>query len=371
MKKILICLQIVSLLLLTTSGFAQHIYTPAEERDITRALRAGRITIESDKLLLEPNEAAALGLKLTIYPTVNQETEELQGTPTTVDLPDGTDPNVPTPYREGKWKILQGGGTLTQIEPNNYSYTAPATAPPDKTMVISVELIPTSSHWPKMILLQTLYFIDDQTAIVVILPEVGFNSQKFVSQADGGVKVPTMQGMDPRVASHISPDLQAKMAQAQAAMAQAQQSSGINLSAITSNSMMYYDVPNDLTAIKFTKLSLQMENGRDIRSSAKAKAAGAYACEISYKGTGLGRHQMNDKASGTAFHSLLPPIKACGCGNNRNGEQDEAPCNGYVNIQSIENGVAKGEFAARVYNAVGKRIVRGFIHGKFTANIAK
>jgi len=367
MKKILICLQIIPLLLLAASGFSQHIYTPAEERDMAKALRAGRITVESDKLLLEPNEAAALSLKLIIYPTVNQETEELQGTPTTVDLPDGTDPNVPAPYHEGKWKILQGGGTLTRIEPNNYSYTAPATAPPDKTMVISIELTPTSSTWPKMTLLQTLYFVDDQTAIVVSLPEAGFNSEKFVSQVSGGVKVPTMQGMDPRVASHISPDLQAKMAQAQAAMAQAQQSSGINLSAITSNSMMYYDAPNDLTAIKLTQLSLQMVSGRP----APKGRPGGYSCEISYKGTGLGRHPMSDKVSGTTLHTYPIPVKGCACGNNRNGEKDEAPCNGYVNIKSIENGVAKGEFAARVYNAVGKRIVKGFIHGKFTANIAK
>ncbi len=370
MKKVLVNLQIVLLLAITLPAFAQPLRTPAEAvKDIARALKGGRVSLESNKSLMEPNDGAALSVKLTIYPQFNEQTGENEGVPYYMDLPDGSDPNSPAQYKEGNWKIVQGGGALTRIDETHYTYMSPATAPPDNIMVISVDLNPTGPNWPKLVLLKTLYFVNDQTAIVVNLPEVGFNNQKYVTQTGGGVKIPSMEGLDTRVASHIDPALQAKMDAAKAAMEAAQRANGIDLTALTSNAMAYYDPKNDLTAIKFTQLSLQMENGRDVRSSATANP-NTILCEFSYKGKGTGQHALSDKISGVGF-LIVGTLKGCGCGNNRNGQEDQAPCNGYVNIKSMDDKVMKGELWAEVYSVVDKRIVRGFIHGRFTANIAK
>ena len=367
MKKIFF----IELIVLLFAGYtaSAQAHPGVSDADIVRAMRGGRFQLQTNKMLLEPNDGAALSLKLSVYQTVNDQTLELEGVPYDIDLPDGSDPNIPAPYKEGIWKIVQGGGTLTRVDATHYSYVSPAIAPAGKLMLISVELNPTSDHWPKLTLLQTLYFVDDQTAIVVNLPEAGFNNQKYVAQAGSGLKMPSTQGMDPRVAAHIDPALKAKMDQAQAAVTATQQAKGINVAAITSNAMAYYDAKNDLTAVKFTGFSLQMENGKDVRPATGTAAINkSILFDFSFKGKGVGTHALSDKNSGVGF--LIIGGKGCGCGNNRNGEKDEAPCNGYVNITSADDKVVKGYIWAAMYSAVNKRIVKGFVHGKFTANIA-
>ncbi len=370
MRKIFYCIQVVLFFLFSTNSFAQRNTKPSND-DLVKALRGGRISIEADKLLLEPKEAASLIVKITVYPKHEGEDGDLPGMPTTFPLPDGSDPNVPAPYKPGTWKIMEGGGTLTPVQGMIYSYTAPASAPKDKVMVISVELLPNNKEWPKLILLQTLYFVDDNTAVVVNLPEAGFNNQKYTNQAKTGMVVPTMQGMDPRVAASLDADTRAKLAQAQAAVDAAQKANGINLTAITSNAMAYYDPKNDLTAVKLKGFTLQMENGRLPKNNA-GKAIQNILFEFSFKGKGIGTYQLSDKATGVGFIKDL--VQGCFCGNNGSakGDKSDAPCNGYVVIKSIENNIMQGYIFTRVYTLdVGKKqLVGGFLHGKFSANIA-
>ncbi|MEO5942681.1 MAG: hypothetical protein ABIP30_00545 [Ferruginibacter sp.] len=348
------------------NSFAQH---SAGKDDIARAMRAGRVSIHTSKAMLEANESAVLDIKLLVTPVVNEQTLQTEGTAYPVDLPDGSDPNIPAAYHSSNWKIVQGGGSISSIEGNTCVYTAPGAAPRDKIMVISVDLNPTSTALPKIVLLQTIYFVNDETAIVINLPQGGFLNSKYITTTSGGMKVPTMQGIDPRVAGHISPALQAQMAQVQQAVNAAQANTGINLSSTTSNAMAYFDGKTGQTVVKLTKLTLQMDNGKDKRKTVNGKPAepaGSYLtyCEISFTGHGVGTYTINDKPSGLGM--MDGPTKGCGCGQS----QKEAHCEGHINIKSIENGVMKGDFNSLVYTSDGKTLFQGTIYGKFTANIA-
>ncbi len=365
MKKILVCITVITLAIISLRTAAQP--KPSAD-DIAKALKGGRLFFHTSKALLEADEQAVLNIKLTIPRTATAETQLTEGSPYFIDLPDGSDPNIPAAYKATNWKIIQGGGKISGIESNSCVYSAPSKAPQDKIMVISVDLEPTSSALPKVVLLQTLYFVEDETAIVVNLPEVGFRNQKYVTTTGGGMNMPGVTGLDSRAAGHVDAATMAKLAQAQAAVANAQQSSGINLSAITSNAMAYYDEKTGVTAIKFKQLSMQMQDGKDMRGTAVSKGE-TIMTEISFKGKGLGIHKLDDKDAGLGMLVLMSK-KGCGCGNNKNGETDEAPCNGYINIKSSDGKVIRGDFAAEVYSAVDNRMVHGIIYGKFTVNIA-
>jgi len=355
--------------LLTVFSFSAAAQHSPGANDIARALRGGRVSIHSSKDLLEASESAVIDIKLTVAPVVNEQTLETDGQAYDIPLPDGSDPNIPAAYTASNWHVVQGGGSVSSIQGNTCVYTAPAHAPADKIMVISVDMTPTSNVLPKIVLLKTIYFVEDETAIVVNLPAGGFPNQKYVTSTGGGMKVPGMQGMDPRVASHIDAGLQAKMAQAQQAVAAAQANTGINLSAITSNSMAYFDGQNDLTVVKFNKLTMQMSNGKDVRKMVNGKpvtpvGSNLTYCVVSFKGHGVGNYPLDAKPSGVGL--MDGPPKGCGCGNNR---PDDGHCNGYINVTSVENGIMKGNFSALVYTSTGGPLIQGYIYGRFTANI--
>jgi hypothetical protein len=362
MKKIFICIAIIVFVITSYPAAAQ--LKPSSE-DIGKALKGGRLFFRTSKALLAADEQAVLNIKLMITRT---GTEEAPLPPYYIDLPDGSDVNLPATYKAGNWKIVQGGGAISSIESNQCVYTSPKKEPKDKIMIISVDLNPTSKALPKVVLLQTLYFVDNPTAIFINLPEAGFNNQEYVNSTSGGAKVPTMDNMDPRVAAKMDAGMKAKMAMAADAMKNAQLNTGIDLGAISSNAMAYYDGMTDITAIKFTRLNMQMQNGKDVRNTPVATSE-RMICEISFKGQGLGRHTLADKESGVAMF-VLASTKACGCGNNRNKEKEEAPCEGYVNIRTRTDKVMTGDFAANVYTSDGTRIFLGSIYGKFTVNIA-
>jgi hypothetical protein len=326
--------------------------------------KGARVSLESDKELLEPNEAAALNIMLVVPPTVDAQTGETSGDAYSIPLPTGSDPNLPAVYRAKNWKILEGGGHLVRIDDNSYSYTGPSTRPANGVMTISVELFPVVNTLPKVILLKTLYFADNETAIVVNIPGGGINSRKYINKMDGGMKVPTMQSMDPRVAGHISADLQAKMAAAQQQVAAAQQSSGIDLSAITSNAMAIYDEKNDFTTVKFTSLSLEMYNGKPYKQE-----SGTVMYTFMFAGKGVGNHPLvKNEKSGMSM--IISPVKVCFCGSNAPSADDKVLCNGSVTIQSIDKNYMIGYITSTLYTAVGKTIYPGFIHGKFKVRIA-
>lgn len=358
---------LLTALLVTQYGYAQPHGTMTKDQ-LVEALtsKGGRVSLESDKELLEPNEAAALNIMLLVPPSINQQSGEANGDAYSINLPTGADPNLPLIYKARNWKILEGGGSLVRIDDNSYSYNAPAAEPPGAVMTISVELYPVGNTLPKVILLKTLYFSNSETAIVVNLPAGGINSRKYVNKIDGGVKVPTMQTVDPRVAGHLTPELQQKMAEAQQKVAAAQQSSGLDLSAVTSNAVALYDATSDCTTIKFTSLSLQLYNGKP------APTQGADVLyTIIFKGKGVGNHLLlQDEKSGMTM--VISPTKVCFCGSNDPSAHDKVLCSGTVTIKSADDRFTTGYFMSKIFTAVGKTIYQGFIHGKFkvrTANL--
>lgn len=333
-------------------------FTPDQLQDAI-ASRGGRTSLESNKDLIEPNEVASLNIMLRIPPTVNQQTEEVNNDAYEVNMSLGNDPNLPSPYKATNWKIVQGGGTLVGLDDYTYSYTAPATAPPENIILISVDLIPNSKKLPKVVLLKTIYFSDNETAIVVNLPQGGMNNEKYINKMDAGVTVPTMQGLDPRVTAKISPELQAKMALAQEALKNANQTSGLNLSAATSNAMAIYDTATHNTIVKFSKLTLQMEDGKRKSSATLANLS------FIFKGKDVGKypfHKDNETGAG-----ILIGAKGCGCGTNAPARSDKAVCNGYVKILSVDDQFIIGEINTTAYTTDGSALVKGRITGKFKA----
>ncbi len=344
----------ILLFLFSAPLFAQKPHGWTKEKwDEVKANKAVRLSLESNKDLLEANEAATLTIHVLIPPDMDED-----GIPKNevgdVLLPIGEI----MPYKPTNWRIVEGGGNLITIDEISASYTSPAQAPANRTMTISVDLIPTGPNEPKIVLLKTLHFSENETSIVINLPEIDYNSTKFVTKNDGGVKVPTMQGMDPRVAGHISPDLQAKMAQAQQAMASAGQQSGYNLSAITSNAMSVYEPTSNRTTLKLVNMSVESYNGQLINTP-KMNVLG-----ISYQGKGTGTFSLKTPEFGLGFFSTSE-IKGCGCGKNENPSKTELPCTGSVTITKADDKEMQGTFHTTVYSSVGDQIVIGSIYGKF------
>jgi hypothetical protein len=134
--------------------------------------------------------------------------------------------------------------------------------------------------------------------------------------------------------------------------------------------MAYYDANNDLTAVKLKGLKLQMENGRVPQHGTNDIQDVLF--EFSFKGKGIGTHKLSDKASGVGFIKNL--VQGCGCGSNGSakGDKSNAPCDGHVVIKSIDNNIMQGYIFTRVYtlDLVHNKLAGGFLHGKFSVNIA-
>ncbi|MGI8786218.1 MAG: hypothetical protein ACR2HG_00465 [Pyrinomonadaceae bacterium] len=357
LEKILLIIAITAAIFI--SGNQTATAQPNPQRTYLRL--QGEYKLQASKPIVEANEVVGIHVMID-----NLAISEFKHLP----LPPGTpDEQLLLPEQLGEfpwtienWKILEGGGSLNPVYGSKQNYKAPAQAPPDNLITISVDLIPKKAGDPKIILLQTLYFTENETAFYLNLPQIGAVSSKYILSANTGVKVPTMQGVDPRVAARMSPDLKAKMAQAQAQMQAAQEQSGINLSAVTSNAMALYDAPNNLTAVKFMKLKLQYNNRR-----VAAQSTGSALLSFSFKGKDVGTYSLNDPATGLGFMLTMGGI-GVGCGNN-NGSKD-APCNGSVKITSMDDKTIKGEVMTKVYTAVKDKLYSGTFYGKFFVNRA-
>ncbi|MGC4101709.1 hypothetical protein [Ferruginibacter sp.] len=352
--------------LFTQTVFAQpHGSNAKKQLEEALTLKGGRVSLESDKELLEPNESAALNIMLIVPPTINEQSGEANGDAYTINLPTGSDPNLPAIYKTKNWKIVEGGGSLVRIDDNSYTYKGPATRPANGVMTISVELYPVGNTLPKVILLKTLYFADNETAIVVNMPAAGINSRKYINKMNTGMKLPATatQGMAPRAASRMPADIQAKLAAAQQQVNAAQQNTGLNLSAITSNAMELYDVKDNFTTVKFTALSMEMYNGKPYKQE-----AGNVMYTFQFSGKGVGNHPLlKNEKSGMSI--IIAPTKVCFCGSNAPSADDKVLCDGSVTILSMDDNYMTGYITSKIYTAVGKTIYQGFIHGKFKVRV--
>jgi hypothetical protein len=329
--------------------------------DTAFARHAFMMTLSTEKTLLEPSEATSIIVGVMLNPVINSD-GEITSLPEFVPLTPGPD----SPYKITNWRVVEGGGSIITVDDGAASYTAPRTAPAGRTMTVSVDLVPQMTGFAKVVLLQKLYFVQDDNAIYVNMPEIGLNAAKYVSNTNGGAKVPTMQGVDPRAAASMSPELRAKMAQAQAAMAASQGSSGINLAAVSSNAMSLYDPENDQTAIKFTSLNMQMADG------GPASSPGMDAIFMfNYKGKAVGTHPFTDDGTGAGFY-ITAANTGVGCGVNFKANTSiPLPCTGSVIITSVDDKFVRGTIRTAVWTSVGSSVFRGYLYGKFKVNRAR
>ncbi|MBV9215111.1 MAG: hypothetical protein JO053_02955 [Acidobacteria bacterium] len=337
--------------------------TPQERQWLDEAIarHAAVFSIAAERTLLEPKETTSLVVHVLLPPHMSAD-----GVPT--DMPE----DVPFPaeleskYKVTNWHILEGGGDLIKVDNETYSYSAPAAAPPNRTMSVSVDLLPAQPGLAKVVLIQTLYFVQNETAFFVNMPQIGLTNVKCVSQSNGGAKVPSVQGLDPRALANLPPDVRQKMAQAQAQMAAAQGSSGIDPSAVSSNQMSIYDPDNDQTAVRFSTLNVQMDHGR-----AATNAGLTALLNFNFKGKGEGTYTLN--ADGVGLGIYLPnQRKGAGCGTNQKGASgQDMPCTGNVVITSVGDKFVKGTVRTAIWTSVGNEIFRGYLYGKFTVNRAR
>lgn len=339
---------------------AQRPVDPQRVKDAF-ARHAFTMTLSTDKTLLEPNESTAINVGVMLNALMNSDGDITQ-LPEFVPLKPGPD----SPYKATNWHIVAGGGNLITVDETSATFITPAAAPAGRTMTVSVDLVPQMSGFAKVVLLQKLYFVQDDNAIYVYMPEIGLNSAKYVSKTGGGAKVPSLQGVDPRAVAQMSPQARAQLAQAQITAAAAQNASGINIAAISSNAMSLYDKETDQTAVKFTSLTMQMADG------GPASSPGMDAIfTFNYKGNGTGTHPFTDDDTGAGFY-ITASGNGLGCGVSFKANTDlPLPCTGGVNITSMDEKFVRGTIRTAVWTSVGKIVFRGFIYGKFKVNRAR
>jgi len=315
--------------------------------DFAIAQKGAKLFLQANKDLLEANETAVLSLRIVIPPKAGPDGIP-DGMPTDAPMPD----SEVSPYKVTNWRVIEGGGNII-TDGLIATYTAPKQAPARRIMVISVDCEPLSPNFPKLQLLKTLYFSENETAITLNIPPIGIVNAKFVNKIAGGVKIPAN--------ANVSADIQAKMAEAQQKLAAAQQSSGYNMNALMSNAMAIYDPAQNLTVLRFSELALQAMDG----SLQIVPNMGMLT--IAYKGKGTGTFSLKDKEVGLIFF-LTVQQKGCGCSKDaRDNNDDEMRCTGSVIVTQDDGKEIKGSFATRVFSDDGKNIVIGNIYGKFRA----
>jgi hypothetical protein len=360
---------ITLLLVLSAKLFAQ---TAGDE---ARALRGGRTSLNAEKSILSADEQTFINIDVFIPPDVDSHTGEASGDGHAVHMGDVSHTlasgGLPISYHARNWKILSGGGSLDIIDEYTVRYTAPAQAPKDNTMTISVELIPTGTDLPKVVLLKTLYFDTGENSFAFNVPGSGMNDERY-SQSTRGAKV---SATNPSTVVAIDPALLARLPAAERERLKAQKAkvdaaiyaSGVNLVSLTSNANAIYDSQNNVSVIKFLSLGRSTTHGGHTTI-----AEGSNLLVITYTG-GLtkGVHPFNGSLNSFTFShgGTRPDSKTCVCSMKGNNDLQHLPCSGTLTITSMDGNFIKGSISTTVWNnktGHDKIFNRGTVYGVFT-----
>lgn len=306
------------------------------------ANKASRLILNADKDLLEASEVCNLNIQLIFVPNPDptNETPNLFNEVTYQNLPTGE----VTPYKTTNWRIVEGGGNII-TENNTATYTGPNSAPKDKKMIISVDLEPQSPNLPKIQLVKTLYFTENETTFTLNVPAAGITNAKFTNVNNGGVGS-ISKGNVPQMAYDAA------------------KSKGYELNALTSNAMAIYNAENQTTIIQFPNLSLEAMDGS--KNIVPNMAILAFA----YKGHGTGSFNWveENKAGDVGITMALPVSqKGCGCSKDAYDNDEKFNCSGNVVITKDDGKVIEGHFNSVIFTDNGQNIVRGRLQGKFRA----
>lgn len=317
------------------------------------AQKGSNLFINIDKNLLEPQENSRLSIGMLVYNDTipGDETPDLQ-------IPDEEIlPPENQLYKSMNWRIVQGGRNLIGIDATTETYSAPSKLPPDKIAVVLVDLQPLIPNLSKVTLLQTIYFSENETAFVLNMPAAGIVNNKYISILNSGAKIPTVSA---QTAKSLPPNVRRQFEEAQKRMEQ--QSIDMNLTAMTSNAFAYYDKEKGFTAIRFSELGLQKQNGK---ANAVSKEA---TLTFNFNGSGVGSYEIGKDQTGLGFFRFVAQ-KAYGCGDTQS-ETEKYPCDGSVMITETDEKYVKGTVRVSVFTSVGQKIFRGNFYGKFKVNRA-
>lgn len=335
----------ISLLLILVS--LQIAFAQKDKKAIEQALgeNGADLYIEANKSLLEPNETSNLSVIAVLRSDPNEE-GEMNPYAETVLPPDNSI------YKATNWRIVQGGGNLIEIDETTQTYTAPPKLPAKKTVVISVDLIPQRAGMPKVVLLQTIYLTENETAFVVNVPGLGIINSKYISKLDAGMKMPKIIN----IPANLPPEARRQMEEAQKQMNQ----QNLDLNALSSNAVAIYDANQGFTAIRFSELGAQMRDGK-----INPKPGKDAILAFNYNGKETGSYQIGEKDTGLGFFVAQAQM-GFGCGDTHD-EQDKIPCSGSVTITEVDPKFIKGTVRATIYTSpmYSKNIFRGTFYGKF------
>ncbi len=339
MKKLLILLSLT----LISVQFAS---AQKDKIDLGKAIaeKAADLFLEADKTLLEPNETARLSIVAVLRNDPNDENPNGKPYSETILPPNNSI------YKATNWRIVQGGGNLIGIDETTQNYTAPTKLPADKTAVISVDLIPQRPNLPKITLLQRIYFSENETAFVLNMPAIGIINSKYISKLDKGATTPKIVD----IPKNIPADVRAKLESAQ----KEYKSNPIDLNAISSNSVAYYDKEQGFTAIRFSELGAAMQDGK-INKTVGKDAILAF----NFNGKEKGAYQIGEEKTGLGFF-VTQAQTGFGCGDTQS-DTEKYPCRGTVTITEVTPNFMTGTVHAVVYTSVEDKIFRGTFYGKF------
>lgn len=296
------------------------------------ASKTTKLSLVSDKGLLEASESCVLTIDVSIPPVadVNDETPDLRRKSQVVKLPNSN------PYKITNWRILEGGGHII-TDKNSASYTAPKETPANKKMVISVDLIPTSANLPKIQLLKTIYFSENETFFTLHIPDMGIINAKFVTKNNAGI-------------SKMMPQ----------AAVDAIKQKGYNVNGLTANAMHIYDPNQNLSVLRFIDLALEAIDSED--DTGKNIVKGNNILAIAYRGTGAGIFDLNSENSGV---NMVVGIQlGIGCGDTNKDKF----CSGSVTITHEDAKYVEGYLNTIVYAGdVMGEMARGRLNGRFKA----
>lgn len=337
------------LILLLSSFINEHIYaqTPEgwtkEQWDEAIAGKASKLYLYSDKDLLEASEACMIKIQLIKIPNAdpNNETPSLQKEYQYLDLPLGE----ANPYTISNWRIVEGGGNIVGIDNNTISYTAPKNRPTAGKMLISVDLVPNSSNLPKVQLLKTLFFVENESSFTLNIPAIGIINAKFTNTSNGGV-AGLSKGNIPQMAYEVA------------------KSKGYDLNALTNNAMYIYNASENTSVITFSGLTLEGIDGGNKEAIPNAGILG-----ISYKGKGVGSFPLAVEQKGENVGVVMSFMqKGCGCSRDAYSDDEIYNCTGKITITKDEGKTIEGKFNTVVYSDDGNgHVVRGRLQGKFKA----
>jgi hypothetical protein len=362
---------IALLLTASFSAYAQHYNPEALDREHqVQTGNAAMLTLVAEKYVMELDELNTATVRIN-WVNPGDETNVPQQYDYHFDNP------AQAPWKITKWEILEGGGEITEGPGQYYaSYKSPAVMPSGKHATISVTMEPVDPSKPKVQLLQTIYFVDNDNVFYLNFPAYGINQEKYVIKNSNSGLVAASSTNSQQAMQYGSDAQKAKLAALQAQLAATNQmarnamaAQNVDADLITSNAKAMYTKDKDFTAVELKGDDVTMVNGVAVTKKR------SYMISISFPGQKTGSYIIKSKDIIAVSVALPGDREACTCAYDPSRDQSHAPpCRGgTITITKYDThvgGYVEGYVNANVMGSNGQ-VVFGDISGKFKVKLAK